>query len=187
MSPHETIFLEETNRTESIRNNYTYIYIYIYIDVENNQYIQFNVRDYPHYHNMEQMSQPEKNMFQQCGAIIFVIDAQLQPYDPPCAIFKKMMIEALKLNPKIRFEIFIHKVDGDLYITDEAKMETQRDIQTVLRRELHDSNMENSITYHLTSIYDQSLYEAIGKVLQNLIPQVEYISSLLDQLISVIG
>ena len=36
----------------------------------------------------------------------------------------------------------------------------------------------------MTSIYDHSIYEALSKVVQKLLPQVTYISSMLDTLIT---
>ncbi len=35
------------------------------------------------------------------------------------------VVQAYKVNPNIRFEVFIHKVDG---LSDDNKIETQRDI-----------------------------------------------------------
>lgn len=42
---------------------------------------------------------------------------------------------------------------------------------------------EGLITYHLTSIYDHSIYEHLSKVVQKLLPQVPFISSMMDTLI----
>jgi Ras-related GTP-binding protein C/D len=40
------------------------------------------------------------------------------------------------------------------------------------------------MTYYLTSIYDHTIYEALSKVVQKLLPQVPFISSMMDTLIS---
>ena len=44
--------------------------------------------------------------------------------------------KAHKVNPSIRFEVFIHKVDG---LSDDYKMETQRDIHQRANDDLADS------------------------------------------------
>ena len=40
------------------------------------------------------------------------------------------------------------------------------------------------MTYHLTSIYDHTIYEHLSKVVQKLLPQVQFISMMMDTLIS---
>ena len=47
---------------------------------------------------------------------------------------------AYKVNPTIRFEVFIHKVDG---LSDDHKIETQRDIHQRANDDLSDAGLEN--------------------------------------------
>ena len=54
-----------------------------------------------------------------------------------------------------------------------------------MKRELADAQLEINRTFHLTSIYDHSIYEALSKVVQKLLPQVGYLGDMLDNLISV--
>lgn len=46
---------------------------------------------------------------------------------------------AFKVNPNIKFEVFIHKVDG---LSDDHKIETQRDIHQRATDDLADSGLE---------------------------------------------
>lgn len=46
---------------------------------------------------------------------------------------------AYKVNPDINFEIFIHKVDG---LSDDHKIETQRDIHQRANDDLADAGLE---------------------------------------------
>lgn len=46
------------------------------------------------------------------------------------------VIKAYKINPSIKFETFIHKVDG---LTEDNKMETQRDIHQRANDDLSDA------------------------------------------------
>lgn len=47
--------------------------------------------------------------------------------------------KAYKINPNIKFEVFIHKVDG---LGDDFKMESQRDIQQRATDDLNDSGIK---------------------------------------------
>lgn len=49
--------------------------------------------------------------------------------------------KAYKVNPNIRFEVFIHKVDG---LGDDFKMESQRDIH---QRATDDLNDQGNVYY----------------------------------------
>jgi Ras-related GTP-binding protein C/D len=47
----------------------------------------------------------------------------------------------------------------------------------------HAQTQEVQISYHLTSIYDHTIYQALSRVIQKLLPQVQYVTQLLDQLV----
>lgn len=53
---------------------------------------------------------------------------------------KMTVARAQKVNPEIKFEVFIHKVDG---LTDDHKIETQRDIHQRANDDLIDAGLEN--------------------------------------------
>lgn len=49
--------------------------------------------------------------------------------------------------------------------------------------ELSDAGLDNvQVSYHLTSIYDHSIFEAFSKVIQKLIPQLGTLENLLNML-----
>lgn len=76
------------------------------------------------------------------------------------------------------FKVFVHKVDG---LSEEAKIETHRKIFQTVQDELAEQEMEHiRINYHMTSIYDHSIFEAFSKVVQKLIKQLLALESLLD-------
>ncbi|CAJ0954243.1 unnamed protein product [Ranitomeya imitator] len=89
---------------------------------------------------------------------------------------------AYKVNPDINFEVFIHKVDG---LSDDHKIETQRDIHQRANDDLSDAGLEKiHLSFYLTSIYDHSIFEAFSKVVQKLIPQLPTLENLLNIFIS---
>ena len=40
------------------------------------------------------------------------------------------------MNPRLSLEVFVHKVDGDLFLTDEQKIDCQREVQRTVATEL---------------------------------------------------
>lgn len=65
-------------------------------------------------------------------------------------------------------------------------MESQRDIHQRATDDLADAGLEQvHLSFHLTSIYDHSIFEAFSKVVQKLIPQLPTLENLLNILISV--
>ena len=64
-------------------------------------------------------------------------------------------------------------------------IEVQRAIQRQSQDDLADSGLNTHLTFHLTSIYDHTIFEAFSKVVQKLIPQLGTLENLLDILVAV--
>ena len=64
---------------------------------------------------------------------------------------------AYQVNQNIKFEVFIHKVDG---LSDDRKIEAQREIHQSATDDLADAGLEGiHLSFYLTSIYDHSIFE----------------------------
>ena len=170
MSPHETLFrLEATQALERAVVDHTPL-------------CRFTVWDFP-----GDYYAPDENVFSGPTSLIFVVDAQDEPYDHVLQSFTNAVTRALELNPNIVVEVFINKVDGELFLSDESKYDCRRDIMTQVTDELTDAGVSPDsvhIRYHLTSIYDHSIYEALSRVVQRLIPQLPTLENLLNVLVS---
>ena len=168
MSPNETLFLEST--TKAVKN-----------DISNSSFVQFQIWDFPGQINFLDPAYDADMIFGNCGALVFVIDAQ----DDQTEALQKLSItveNAARVNPNITFEVFIHKVDG---LSDENKVEVQHSIQRQAMEGLADRKLEHiHVSFYLTSIYDHSIFEAFSKVIQKLIPQLPTLENLLDILVS---
>ncbi|KAJ3064459.1 hypothetical protein HK102_008201, partial [Quaeritorhiza haematococci] len=166
MSPNETLFLESTSKVAKD-------------DIIS--FIDFQIWDFPGQIDFFDPTFDSDLIFGRCGAMVFVIDAQ----DDYLEALQRLYItvtKAYKVNPNISFEVFIHKVDG---LSDDHKIETQRDIHQRISDELADAGLENiHLSFYLTSIYDHSIYEAFSKVIQKLIPQLPTLENLLNILCS---
>jgi len=129
----------------------------------------------------------QDNVFERATALIFVLDAQDEPYDHVLQHFTETVKRAALANPHIAIEVFINKVDGELFLSDEAKYDCRRDVMQQVTDDLADAGvMRDSvpISYHLTSIYDHSVFEAFSRVVQKLIPQLPTLENLLNALVS---
>lgn len=85
------------------------------------------------------------------------------------------------------YQVFVHKVDGELFLSDEAKYDCRRDVMQQVADELADAGLSHDavpISYHLTSIYDHSVFEAFSRVVQRLIPELPTLEHLLNVLVS---
>lgn len=65
-----------------------------------------------------------ERLLRRCNAVVYIIDAQ-DDYSESILRLNTIIQLGRRLNPRIRYEVFIHKVDQ---LSDEAKTETQRDI-----------------------------------------------------------
>lgn len=194
MSPHETLFRLEA--TQGLERSV----------VDHTSLCRFTIWDFPgdYYalpdddgeageaagddHNDDGVtSESKQNIFGGSTSLLFVVDAQDEPYDHVLQSFTNAVTRALAVNPNICVEVFINKVDGELFLSDESKYDCRRDIMTQVTDELTDAGVSPDnlhIRYHLTSIYDHSIYEALSRVVQRLIPQLPTLENLLNVLVS---
>eukprot|EP00904_Undaria_pinnatifida_P012637 jgi/Undpi1/8503/HiC_scaffold_25.g10970.m1 len=177
-SPHETMFLEPTT---SLDIKY----------VANNEFAQFQIWDFPGDYDTSSDKLiyggeviNAQVIFKEVAALVLVVDAQEDPIEEALHKVINTMRRAYAVNPNLDFEVFIHKVDGDLYLTDDPKDDCLREVQAFLSRGVLLHNMEIQITYYLTSIYDHSIFDGISKVVQKLIPQLPTLENMLNCLIS---
>jgi len=129
----------------------------------------------------------DDQIFSKATALIFVLDAQDEPYDHVLQSFTDTVTRAVRANPTIAVEVFVHKVDGELFLSDEAKYDCRRDVMQQVADELADAGLSHDaipISYHLTSIYDHSVFEAFSRVVQRLIPELPTLEHLLNVLVS---
>lgn len=168
MPPHEAHFLEATTKKEIT-------------PVAGNALMRFKVVDFPGSMGFDESSDPA--LLARVGVIVFVIDAQEDPNTEAIAMAKKCILFAHSINPKISFDVLIHKVDGDQFFTEDQKNDIKREIESKLMEELQDKvNMPPR--FHCTSIYDQTIFEAFSKVVQKMIPQRPILEQCLDHLIN---
>ncbi|KAK9323728.1 Gtr1/RagA G protein conserved region-domain-containing protein [Lipomyces orientalis] len=164
MQPLDTLYIESTTApTTSVFSSF----------------IDFAVMELPGQINFTEAMIDAERIFSTCGALIYVIDSQ-DEYINSLANLHSIILHAVNANPNINIEVFIHKVDG---LSEDFRLDAQRDITQRVTDELLDDGLVNvSISFHLTSIFDHSIYEAFSRVVQKLIPQLATLENLLNVL-----
>ena len=136
-------------------------------------------------------------LLKRCNAVVYIIDAQ-DEYSESISRLNTIIELGRNVNPRVRYEVFIHKVDQ---LSEESRIEIQRDIYNQVRGHFSDSmggldpwaptstmtNLNSQdilINFHLTSIFDHSIFEAFSKVIQKLIPQFGHLERLLNHLLA---
>lgn len=121
------------------------------------------------------------SIFASVGSIIWVLDMQ-DEYFHSIGQLIETAVFLLENYPRINFEVFIHKTDG---LSEEYKFDTFRDVRQRVQDELADAGYGNrGVAFYQTSIFDHSVYEAMSKVIQKLLPQLPAMEALLNKLCS---
>lgn len=141
--------------------------------------MDFQVWDFPGHLDYFDPAFDVDNIFDEIGALIWVIDAQDEYLDAIMRL-NTTILNLQHSYPNINVEVFVHKVDG---LSEDYKSDTFRDIIQRVQDELSDAGYENApVSFYQTSIYDHSIFEAFSKVIQKLIPQLPTLESLLNSL-----
>ncbi|KAL2124349.1 hypothetical protein VTJ04DRAFT_714 [Mycothermus thermophilus] len=167
LPPSETLFLESTARVQKDSlSSFMDFQVFDFpgqIDIFDNPNVSFDV----------------DAIFGEIGALIWVIDAQ-DDYLESVARLNSTILHLQRSYPHINIEVFIHKVDG---LSDDYRLDIQRDITIRIQDELSDAGIESApVNFHLTSIYNHSIFEAFSKVIQKLIPRLGQLEAMLTNL-----
>ena len=139
MSPHETLFLEATGSVD-IQN------------VSDNDFVKFQTWDFGGDCNLQAdtliAGRPVsiEDIFRRSSTLVYVIDAQEEDYEDSLPKLAETISVAHSANPNIHFEVFLHKIDGDI-MSEETKAERQQ-VGMMPRREYN--NLSLSLVYYST-------------------------------------
>ncbi|RMZ88503.1 hypothetical protein DV736_g4254, partial [Chaetothyriales sp. CBS 134916] len=165
MPAHETLFLESTTKIQ--KDNL-------------NSFMDFQIWDFPGQLDYFDPTFDTTDIFSEIGALVWVIDAQ-DDYSDSLNRLTTTIMNLQNTFPHINVEVFVHKIDS---LNDEFKTDIFQDIVLKVSDELNDAGYINpNVSYHLTSIYDSSIFEAFSKVIQKLIPEEDTLQNLLNILV----
>ncbi|KIX07281.1 uncharacterized protein Z518_01934 [Rhinocladiella mackenziei CBS 650.93] len=170
MPPSETLFLESTTRIQKDSMH---------------SFMDFQVWDFPgQLDYFDPTGFDAAEIFSEIGALVWVIDAQ-DDYTESLNRLTYFIVNIQNNYPHINVEVFVHKIDS---LNEELRADVFQDIVQRVGDELSDEGYINpNVSYHLTSIYDYSIFEAFSKVIQKLIPQLNTLENLLNILVNSCG
>ncbi|RMZ76396.1 hypothetical protein DV737_g4838, partial [Chaetothyriales sp. CBS 132003] len=165
MPAHETLFLESTTKIQKDTMN---------------SFMDFQIWDFPGQLDYFDPTFDTTDIFSEIGALVWVIDAQ-DDYSDSLNRLTTTIMNLQNTFPHINVEVFVHKIDS---LNDEFKADIFQDIVLKVGDELNDAGYINpNVSYHLTSIYDSSIFEAFSKVIQKLIPEEDTLQNILNILV----
>ncbi len=114
-----------------------------------------------------------KNIFRKASILLYVVDiTDYERFDNAMIEFEWGVNQILLYNPNAKLNVFLHKSD------------LVRDKDSVVShiKKVFSKNMSYEINYHLTSIFDESLFKAWSDIIRELSPKSTFINSILKQL-----
>lgn len=143
--------------------------------------MDFQIWDLPGQIDYLDPSFDAESIFGGVGAMIWVIDAG-DNYLEPIGRLTETIVHLQHSYPSIKYSVFIHKIDS---LTEDFREDTVRDLTQRITDDLFDAGLENPpISYHSTSIYEPSIFEAFSKVMQSLVPQLPTFEALLNTIMA---
>ena len=118
-----------------------------------------------------------ESIYGSAGAVVWVIDAQ-DDYVTSVARFTEAVLTLSQQYPDLKYSVFIHKIDS---LSTDFCDDTVRDITQRITDDLNDAGLDNpAIGFYPTSVYDESIYEALSKVIQTLNPQLPAFENMIN-------
>ena len=149
-------------------------------------YCKLNIVEFPSSFTFEKNFKECEIFLIKCKVLIFIIDYNLS-INQQTEYFKINILSILNKFKSISLYIFIHKIDNysknnilQSQYNDEANKIQYFIIKTYSQFDKTLNIDEFKKNFFITSIYDSSLYEAFSSILQNIIPQNQNFSFLID-------
>ena len=167
--PQETLFLESTTQIQKDTMH---------------SFMDFQIWAFPGQIDYFDPTFDTNQIFSEIGALVWVIDAQ-DDYSESLNRLTTTILNLQSTYPNINVEVFIHKIDS---LNDEFRSEVYQDIAQRVSDDLNDQGYINpNVTYHMTSIYDYSIFEAFSRVVQKLVPHLDTLENLMNILVNASG
>lgn len=177
MSPYESVFNETTEKPET----YT---------VQSLGCCELNVTEFPATFCFDKCNDECEKILSTCGTLIFVLNSQ-ESLNQQYEYFRNNILQIFCKYKQLSLTVFIHKKDNSNVASSEFTKqngEIMTKFKTMLSQYQKDCNLKDlKATYHITTIYNSSLFETFSKIFQNMMPQNQNLSLLLDELTNSCG
>ena len=144
-------------------------------------FIHFESVEVPSHLSWPSPESDHATVFSSVGAVVWIIDSQDEYISSIDELLRTVVFLAVHY-PHIHIHVFIHKTDG---LSDEYRYDTFREVRQRVQDELSDcGHADRVVGYYQTSIFEPSVFDAVSKVVQTLLPQLSALESLLNRLCS---
>lgn len=135
----------------------------------------------------------DDSLFDGCCAVLFVVDIT-DDYVNALTKLCALALRSKMVERNIPIEVLLHKADSMDEHDRQGRQLTYpffiidvlRDITQKVREEAMEICPDPpEINFHLTSIFDYTLYVALSRIIQNHIPEISALEALLDMLCNV--
>jgi Ras-related GTP-binding protein A/B len=115
----------------------------------------------------------KKNIFQKASVLLYVVDASdVDRFENARLEFEWSVNQILLYNPSVGLHVFLHK--ADLIHDRNAILPYLKDFLS--------QNISSEITFHGTSVFDESLFTAWSGIIRDISPKTTFIRSILKLL-----
>ena len=164
--------------------------------VQNNAFVNLEVWDFPGDFALsegdatgdESKALTDDSIFEHCGALVYVIDIKSYENDADTiSVLADWISRAHAVKSNIRFQVLLHKFDTEKQTADFTKAdligEIEKRVQSAFESIGIDDGDSIDIDYHLTSIYDHTLFELFSHIVQTLFDEHSTLEQLLNVLV----
>ncbi|MFW9938154.1 MAG: ADP-ribosylation factor-like protein [Candidatus Thorarchaeota archaeon] len=114
-----------------------------------------------------------ENIFKKASILLYVVDVtDVDRFEQAKSEFEWSAKQILAFNPSARLIIFLHKID---LVNDKESVSSYL-------KNLLSQNISHEISFHLTSIFGQSLFSAWSELIRVISPKSTFINSILNLL-----
>ena len=115
----------------------------------------------------------KKNIFQKASVLLYVVDASdVERYENSQVEFEWSVNQIFLFNKTAKLHVFLHKID--LIHDKNAVFQYLKDLLT--------QNISREISFHGTSVFDESLFTAWSGIIRDISPKSTFINSILKGL-----
>ena len=143
------------------------------------QNLDFRMCDFPTKYDLEEPAPSDQMILKNAVALVYILNPQAEDTYSSIENFGSIFEYLKKKNTNnCQFFIFINKVDVEL-----NSQESKDEFLIKHKKKMADEGIDaKQVSIYFTSINDYSIYDAVSKVLQKIIPCSPYLCKLLNKL-----
>jgi len=116
--------------------------------------------------------------------LVLVLDAQDEEnFRDACESFIATAVAARKVAVDVSCSVLVHKMDADSGLADESRQDNLSQIRTMIHEGMQREGLPQ-VPVLATSIFDHTIFDALSRILQRLLPHVSELEKLLNNFLT---